>query len=79
MPLAASGAGSPKGKGKKSKKAKGKGPKAKSFFGKDVLSLVKMFACAVTKPAIERPTALNPGALRHRAPARNVSLILIPW
>ena len=45
MPLAASGAGSPKGKGKKSKKpseappyAKGKGPKAraKSFFGKDV-------------------------------------------
>ena len=36
-----------------------------------------MFACAVTKPAIERPTAL--GALRHRAPARNVSLILIPW
>ena len=43
------------------------------------LSLAKMFVCVVAKLAIERPTALNPRALRHRAPARSVSLILVPW
>ena len=43
------------------------------------LSLTKMFVCVVAKLTIERPTALNPRAPRHRAPTRSVSLILIPW
>ena len=43
------------------------------------LSLAMMFVCVVAKLAIERPAALNLRALRHRAPARSVSLILIPW
>ena len=81
MPLAASGTGSPKGKGKKSKKP----TEAPLLLRGRVLKLepkpfwAKMCACAVAKLDIERPTALRHRAPRHRAPARSESLILTPW